>query len=130
VTSVAGRTGAVTIAAADVSGLGSLATQSSVAYSSLTGTPSTFAPAAHNQAWSTITATPTSLSGYGITDAVGSSDARLTDSRTPTDASVTTAKIADGAVTLVKTTGVQKTITSGTAAPSGGSDGDIYVQYV
>jgi hypothetical protein len=24
----------------------------------------------------------------------------------------------------------QKTITSGTAAPSGGSDGDIYLQYV
>jgi hypothetical protein len=41
-------------------------------------------PTAHNQAWSTITSTPTSLSGYGITDAVGSSDARLTDSRTPT----------------------------------------------
>jgi hypothetical protein len=84
VTSVAGRTGAVTIAAADVSGLGSLATQSSVAYSSLAGTPSTFAPAAHNQAWSTITGTPTTLSGYGITDAVGSSDARLSDSRAPT----------------------------------------------
>ena len=41
-------------------------------------------PTAHDQAWSTITSTPTSLSGYGITDAVGSSDARLTDSRTPT----------------------------------------------
>jgi hypothetical protein len=41
-------------------------------------------PTAHDQAWSTITSTPTTLSGYGITDAVGSSDARLTDSRTPT----------------------------------------------
>lgn len=39
------------------------------AYSALTGTPSTFAPAAHTQAWSTITATPTTVSGYGITDA-------------------------------------------------------------
>jgi hypothetical protein len=39
------------------------------AYSSLTGTPSTFAPSAHNQAWSTITGTPTTISGYGITDA-------------------------------------------------------------
>jgi hypothetical protein len=53
ITSVAGRTGAVTIAAADVSGLGSLATQSSVAYSSLTGTPSTFAPAAHKASHAT-----------------------------------------------------------------------------
>ncbi len=39
------------------------------AYSSLTGVPSTFTPAVHNQAFSTITATPTTLSGYGITDA-------------------------------------------------------------
>ena len=30
--------------------------------------PTTFAPSAHNQAWSTITSTPTTLSGYGITD--------------------------------------------------------------
>jgi hypothetical protein len=47
VQSVAGRTGAVTIGTGDVSGLGSLATQSSVAYSALAGIPSTFAPAAH-----------------------------------------------------------------------------------
>jgi hypothetical protein len=38
-------------------------------YGSLTGVPSTFAPSAHNQAFSTITSTPTTLSGYGITDA-------------------------------------------------------------
>ena len=35
------------------------------------------ATAAHNQAWSTITSTPTTLSGYGITDAQGM-DADLT----------------------------------------------------
>ena len=34
--------------------------------------------------WSSITLTPTTLAGYGITDAVGSSDARLSDARTPT----------------------------------------------
>lgn len=34
-------------------------------------------PLAHNQAWSTITSTPTTLSGYGITDAQGL-DADLT----------------------------------------------------
>lgn len=39
------------------------------AYGSLSGIPSTFTPSAHNQAWSTITGTPTTLSGYGITDA-------------------------------------------------------------
>lgn len=36
----------------------------------LTTFPTTFAPAAHTQAWSTITATPTTLAGYGITDAL------------------------------------------------------------
>lgn len=40
------------------------------AYASLTGIPATFAPAAHTQTWSTITATPTTLAGYGITDAL------------------------------------------------------------
>lgn len=35
-------------------------------------------------AWSTLTGTPSSLSGYGIADAVASNDSRLTDSRAPT----------------------------------------------
>lgn len=39
------------------------------AYGDLTGVPSTFAPTAHTQIWSTITATPTTVSGYGLTDA-------------------------------------------------------------
>ncbi|NVN95765.1 MAG: hypothetical protein HXX18_10830 [Bacteroidetes bacterium] len=38
-------------------------------YVSLTGIPSSFTPTAHNQAWSTITSKPTTLAGYGITDA-------------------------------------------------------------
>jgi len=37
--------------------------------------------------------------------------------------------IAAGAVSLAKTTGVQKSITSGTALPTGGSSGDIYLRY-
>ncbi|MFV3289170.1 hypothetical protein ACNFBR_10555 [Pseudomonas sp. NY11955] len=40
------------------------------AYADLTGIPATFAPAAHTQAWSTITSTPITLAGYGISDGV------------------------------------------------------------
>lgn len=43
------------------------------AYADLSGIPSTFSPSAHTQAWSTITATPTTLGGYGITDGVTTS---------------------------------------------------------
>ena len=78
-------TGLATVATsgayADLSGRPTLFSGS---YADLTNTPASFSPAAHNQAWSTITSTPTTLSGYGITDAVGSSDSRLTDSRAPT----------------------------------------------
>jgi hypothetical protein len=82
--------------AASITGLATVATSGSYAdlsgrptlfsgsYADLTGVPASFAPSTHNQAWSTITSTPTTLSGYGITDAVGSSDSRLTDARTPT----------------------------------------------
>lgn len=41
-------------------------------YSDLLSIPSTFTPSAHNQAWSTITSTPTTRAGYGITDAEAS----------------------------------------------------------
>lgn len=57
---------ATTGAYSDLTGLPSLFDG---AYSSLNGVPSTFPPAAHNQAWSTISGTPTTLAGYGITDA-------------------------------------------------------------
>jgi hypothetical protein len=41
----------------------------SVAWSAITGKPTTFPPSAHNQAWSTITSRPTTIAGYGITNA-------------------------------------------------------------
>lgn len=40
------------------------------AYADLSGIPATFTPSAHTQAFSTITATPTSCAGYGILDCV------------------------------------------------------------
>ena len=44
------------------------------AYSSLSGIPSTFSPSSHNQSWSTIISTPTTISGYGITDGYANSN--------------------------------------------------------
>jgi hypothetical protein len=40
-----------------------------VTWDAIADKPLTFSPSAHNQAWSTITLRPTTLSGYGITDA-------------------------------------------------------------
>jgi hypothetical protein len=53
--------------------------------------------------YNSLTDLPTTLAGYGITDAVGSSDVRLTDERVPTDGSVTDAKVsASAAIALTK----------------------------
>jgi len=76
--------GTYTSVTVDVYGRVTAGTSPAVAYGSLTGVPATFAPAAHNQAWSTITATPTTLAGYGITDAIASGDSRMTNARAPT----------------------------------------------
>jgi hypothetical protein len=57
------------------------------------------AATSHNQAWSTITATPTTLAGYGITDAVVSSDSRLADSREWSAATATQAEAEAGSST-------------------------------
>ena len=138
--------GTYTSVTVDAKGRVTAGSNPAVAYSSLSGVPSTFTPSAHTQAWSTITSTPTTLSGYGITDGVTTSDARMTDARAPTGAAggdltgtypnptiaagaVVTADLADGAVTLAKTTGLQKAITSSTSAPTGGSSGDIHLRY-
>lgn len=67
-----------------------------------------YAAESHTHSWSEIVSgVPTTLSGYGITDAVDSSDSRLTNARTPTDGSVTDAKIASG--------GLSASVLNGTA---------------
>lgn len=55
----------------DITGKPSFATvATSGAYSDLTGIPATFAPAAHTHGWADISSgKPTTLAGYGITDA-------------------------------------------------------------
>jgi hypothetical protein len=63
-----------------------------------TGSPVTITPS-----FNSLTDVPTTLAGYGITDAVGSADVRLTDERVPTDGSVTDAKVsASAAIALSK----------------------------
>jgi len=112
-------------------------------------------PTAHTQAFSTITATPTTLTGYGITDAASSTHTHgnLTNAgaigstsgqivvTTTSGVLTTAATIAASAVSglaAVATSGAYAdlsgkptipNITSGTAAPSGGSSGDIYLRY-
>lgn len=49
---------------------------SGVAWADLTSVPATFAPSAHTHPWSEITATPTTIAGYGITDFNTLGDAR------------------------------------------------------
>jgi hypothetical protein len=61
-------------------GLGTLATQNGTLSDYLTTATaaSTYAPVSHNQAWSTITSTPTTLAGYGIIDAITAATAAST----------------------------------------------------
>jgi len=50
--------------------LGSLAFDSTTLGTAASSATTDFAAASHNQAWSTITGTPTTIAGYGITDAL------------------------------------------------------------
>lgn len=62
-------------------------------WSGISGKPTTLAgygitdaaSSTHTHTFASLTSKPTTLSGYGITDAVSSSDSRLTDTRTPTN---------------------------------------------
>ena len=65
VTSVAGRTGAVSLAAADVSGLASVAASGS--YTSLQNVPATFAPQAHTHSTADVVGLTASFSQVGHT---------------------------------------------------------------
>jgi hypothetical protein len=75
---------------------------------------------------SQVTGLPTA--GTGSSNYCAGNDSRLSDSRTPTAHKSTHATGGSDALTA-SDIGAQKTITSGTAAPSGGSSGDIYLRY-
>ena len=76
-------------------------------------------PTAHNQAWSTITSTPTTLSGYGITD--GSLTVR--DEGTDLSTAVTAINFTGAGVTATGTTSVTVNIPGGAG---GGTDQPLY----
>ena len=66
--------------------------------------------------------------GTGGTNYCAGNDSRLSDSRTPTAHASSHASGGADAITP-SSIGAQKTITSGTAFPTGGSSGDIYLRY-
>lgn len=109
-------------------------------------------PTTHNQVWSTITATPTTRGGYGITDAAASShthspadvtgtavitsDSRLSDARTPTAHTHLKASITDfshthptGEVTGLGTLATQSGTFSGTSSGTNTGDNAVNSTY-
>lgn len=66
-------------------------------YNDLSNVPTAFTPAAHNQAWSTITGRPTTLAGYGITDASPLFNQSLNTTNQVTFSAVTTPIISNTA---------------------------------
>lgn len=64
-----GATGAASTVPGPQGPSGATGPAGTTTWAGITDKPATYAPAAHTQAFSTITATPTTLAGYGITDA-------------------------------------------------------------
>lgn len=144
VTSVAGRTGAVTLSTADVSGYAappvtSVAGRTGAVTLTTSDVSGYVAPAVTSVAGRTgaVTIAAADVSGLGSLATqsgtfsgtnTGDQTITLTGDVTGSGTGSFAVTIADGAVTLAKTTGIQKVITSGSAAPSGGVSGDYYVQ--
>jgi hypothetical protein len=87
-------------------------------------------PTAHNQAWSTITSTPTTLSGYGITDAaangaIGSSGLTMATARLLGRTTASTGAIEEITVSGATLSGGTLTITSGSTNASDLSSGTL-----
>jgi len=72
-----------------------------VSYTNLTNVPSSFTPAQHTQAFSTITSTPTTLSGYGITDAATSAQGTKADNALPKAGGTMTGDLNIGGIRIV-----------------------------
>lgn len=77
VASVNGQTGAVTLTASDVGALPASYTPPAPAWSDVSGKPSTFAPAAHTQAISTITGLQAALDGKASSTAIPTTPADI-----------------------------------------------------
>jgi hypothetical protein len=116
VQSVAGRTGAVTLSTSDVSGY------TAPAVSSVAGRTGA------------VTLTTADISGYtaaAVTSVAGRTGAVTLTGSDINVATTTALGVIQVGVGLTATAGVLSgpNITSGTAAPSGGTSGDIYLRY-
>jgi hypothetical protein len=120
-------------------GLGSLATLSSIgnsyitdlAYSKLTGVPSTFAPSAHTHVWTDITDRPTNLSAFtnGPGYITGYTETDTLSSVTARGASTSTTLNLDGRVNIGNGLTRPSALNSDSVAHAriGGSDVHLYV---
>jgi hypothetical protein len=104
----------------------------SVPWTGVSGKPTTFTPAPHVHPISDVTGLQIALDGKAATvhtHAIADVTGLQTALNGKADL-VHTHAIADVTGLQTALDGKQKTITSGTAAPSGGVNGDIYLQYV
>ena len=107
---------------------------SSISYSSVTNKPTEFAPSSHDHVISEITDLTSTAAELNILDGVTATTTELnfvdgvtSDIQTQLDARVLET---NGAVTTAATgSNVVRNITLSTSAPSGGSDGDVWLVY-
>jgi hypothetical protein len=85
-------------------------------------------PTAHNQAWSTITSTPTTRSGYGITDAaangaIGSSGLTMSTARLLGRTTASSGAVEE--ISIAGTLTFSGGVLTGTGGSAGGSSGQV-----
>jgi hypothetical protein len=107
---------------------------SNISYSSVTNKPTEFAPSAHDHVISEITDLTSTAEELNILDGVTSTTTELNHTAGVTSSIQNQLDVrvleTNGAVTTADTSSnVVRNITLSTSAPSGGSDGDVWLVY-